>query len=278
MGDRTTQGGMNRDPAEEVPRLVIVCGHPRSGTTLLTRLVNSHPDITLTYELRTFLGVGKPLREHLQLLRERNLGRLPPVRVRGAHRRWPSRVSSLVFLARYALCLTLLRREVIDLGSMRHVLRGIFPSAKVVGDKYPQYVFRLDQLTSEPGLLIVVIYRDARDVVRSTIEQANRSWRRTSGRERRSTTESAAGSWVTAIECMERNREHLHVIRYETLVEDPGACLDSLGAYLGVDPRGFRAGFVRQDRVGKHKKGMSEDDQAIVVRVAGETMRRLGYL
>ena len=160
---------------------------------------------------------------------------------------------------------------------MRRVLRGIFPWAKVVGDKYPQYVFRLDQYASEPGLLIVVIYQSTRDVVRSSIEQSTRSWHRSSSSERRSATVSAAGSWVTAIESMERNREHIHTIRYEALVDDPEASLHSLGVYLGVDPRGFRSGFVKQDRVGKHKKGMSEEDQAAVLRVAEVTMRRLGY-
>ena len=183
-----------------------------------------------------------------------------------------------MFLARYALGLAVQRREVIDLESMRLVLRGIFPWAKVVGDKYPQYVFRLDQYVLEPGLFIVVIYRDARDVVRSTVEQSRRSWHRPSSSEKRSTPKSAAKSWIRAIENMERNRERIHVIRYEALVVDPEAILQSLGEYLGVNPGGFRAGFIKQDRVGKHKQGMSEDDQAVVLRGAGETMRRLGYL
>lgn len=263
---------------ESKPKLLMVCGHPRSGTTMLTQLLDAHPQIKLTYELHTFLGVGKPLRRHLQLLRRRNRWRLPPVRTRGARKRWPSKLASAVFLARYALGLALQRRNPIDLESMRRVLRGIFPWAQVVGDKYPRYVFRLDRFAAEPGLMIIVIYRDARDVVRSSIEQAKRSWRRTSFGERLSSPESAARSWVRAIESMERHRGRIHVIQYEALVRDPATVLGELASYLGVDSGGFPAGLIKQDRVGKHKKGLSRAEQATVEQVAGEAMRRLGYL
>ena len=263
---------------EAKPRLLMVCGHPRSGTTMLTQLLDSHPQIKLTYELHTFLGVGKPLRKHLRLLRRRNRWQLPPVRTRGARKRWPSKLASAVFLVRYALGLALQRRNPIDLDSMRRVLRGIFPWAQVVGDKYPRYVFRLDRFAAEPDLLIVVIYRDARDVVRSSIEQAKRGWRRTSFGDRLSSPESAAKSWVKAIESMERNLEHIHVVRYEDIVRQPETALRDLGHYLGVDPGGFTSSIIKQDRVGKHKQGLSEADQTVVMKVAGDAMRRQGYL
>jgi Sulfotransferase family len=244
---------------------------------MLTQLLDSHPDIAMTYELHNFLGLGKPLWRHLRLLRKRNRWRLPPIRLRGLHRTWLSRLAGIVFRVRYALGLARLRRNPIDLDGMRRVLHGLFPQAQVIGDKYPRYVFRLDQFAPEPDLLIVVIYRDARDVVRSAIERSKRQWRRTRFGERLGTPASAARSWVRAIQTMERHRERAHLIRYEDLVRQPKQVVRDLGQYLGVDPAGFRFGFIKQDRVGKHKQGLSEGDLAMVNKIAGETMRRLGY-
>jgi hypothetical protein len=258
--------------------MLMVCGHPRSGTTMLTRLLSSHPDIDLTFELHNFMGVGRSPWQHLGLLRRNNRWRLPPFRIRGARRGSRRRLLGAILFTRYVLGLFWQRRNPIDLDSMRRVLRGIFPRAQVLGDKYPRYVFHLDRFAAVPDLLIVVIFREARDVVRSAIEKSKKSWRRTSYGRRFASPTSAAKSWVRAIESMERNRERIHVIRYEDLVRQPEAVLRDLGRYLEVDPEGFKSSIIKQDRVGKHKKGLSDADQATVVQVAGEAMRRQGYL
>ena len=245
---------------------------------MLAQILDSHPGIKMTYELHNFQGVGKPLSQHLWLLRRRNRWKLPPVRVPGAEGRWPSRVAGIFFLARYSIGLVAQRKQTIDLECMRRVLGGIFPQADIVGDKYPRYVFQLDQFTAMPGLLVVVIHRDARDVVRSAIEKAMTSWRNTEFGARLSTPASAASSWVQAIESMEQSRERVHVIGYEQLVGQSETVLHALGQYLAVDPAGFNPSLIKPDSVGKHRQGLSDADRAVVEEVAGDPMRRLGYL
>jgi len=264
-------------PGDRQPRMLIVCGHPRSGTTMLTQLLDSHPDIGMTYEFHNFLGVGKPWRQHLRLLRKRDRWRLPPIRLRGGHRRWPSRFAGVLFQLCYAFGIAQLSRDPIDLDGMRRVLHRLFPRARVIGDKYPRYVFSLDRFSLVPELLIVVIYRDARDVVRSAIEQSKKDWRHTPLGARMATPAGAAQSWVRAIHAMDSHRQFVHTIRYEDLVSQPGLVVLDLAVYLGVDPGGFRYRFIKPDRVGKHKQGLTEADLAVVEEVAGVTMRRLGY-
>ena len=270
--------GSGTATAQLQPRMLMVCGHPRSGTTMLATVLSSHPEIGMTFELHNLLGVGKPFWQHVRLLRRNHRWRRPPFKIRGSRRgRRRSLVGAILF-ARYLLGLLRQGRKPIDLDCMRRVLHGIFPRAQVLGDKYPRYVFHLDRFAAVPDLLIVVIYREARDVVRSAIEKSKKSWRRTSYGRRFATPTSAAKSWVRAIESMERNRERIHVIRYEDLVRQPETVLRDLGRYLEVNAEGFKPSIIKQDRGGKHKKGLSDADQATVVQVAGEAMRRQGYL
>jgi hypothetical protein len=165
----------------------------------------------------------------------------------------------------------------VSLRRMQSVLHRLCPQAKVIGDKYPGYTFRLDQLASVPGLLVIVIYRDARDVVRSSLAKSKGEWQSNSTGKKLGTSDRVARSWVRAIDILERNRERIHVLRYEDLATDPERVLDGIGHYLGVDPDRFRSDFVRSDRIGKHKQGLPAADLAIVEQIAGESMRRLGY-
>ena len=73
-------------------------------------------------------------------------------------------------------------------------------------------------------------------------------------------------------------RPALHVIRYEDFVRDPRSAADSLAAYLGVDPAGFRPAAVHDRSIGKYRKGLTAGELDEVLSVAGDMLARLGYL
>jgi hypothetical protein len=158
------------------------------------------------------------------------------------------------------------------------VLKNIFGGARIVGDKYPGYIFQLDKLAVTEGLSCLIIYRDCRDVTSSSLKEARTTWRDQRFAKRFDTAGKAARQWVDAIESMERHIDQLHVIRYEDLVTAPIQELELLGKWLSVDPGGFPAHIIRDASVGKYKSGLSDNELAAVMEIAGPTMARLGYL
>ena len=256
------------------PRSFLVTGHPRSGTTVLTRVLNTHPDIGATFELGAFLGLGSPYTEYRHRLR---LGyRERPVVGVGTGtpraRRWASRRFVVAF--RYALWRR--RESPITLEVVTTILSACLRRA-CVGDKLPAYVFALDELASLQGLRRIVIVRDCRAVTASTLERVRTGWSGRSWAQRLDTPEKAAGNWLRALESVERNAARLHVLRYEDLVDDPSACLASVAAYLGVEPNGFDAGLIRRRERRAYSGALEGRDLAAVEAAAGEAMRRWGY-
>jgi hypothetical protein len=166
----------------------------------------------------------------------------------------------------------------VSIAGIGRILQELFPWVEVVGDKYPGYVFRLTRLANKPGLKCIVIYRDCRDVVSSAIHQARTTWRGRPWATRLDTAEKVAARWVRAIECQEENASRVLLIRYEELVTDPGPVLARLGEFLTVDPTSFRMGFIHPDGIGKHRSRLSAEALEEIETVAGDTMRRLGYL
>ncbi len=161
-----------------LPTALIIGGHPRSGTTILNRLCQLHPDIAMTGEFRSFLRLNVPYLEYARGLRmdwyRRGI-------VSHAGRRAPTRAKllSLGFLTVFLGRLLLKARGPIGVQEVGWALHGIFPHAKLVGDKYPRYVFSLEDLVREEHLKQVIIYRDGRDVVSSYLQwsrQLGRTW------------------------------------------------------------------------------------------------------
>jgi len=262
---------------------VLITGHLRSGTSMLARLCASHPDIALTHEFGPFLCAGRSRARYLRRLLKRWAGigfrgwplvatpgkRPPHAHVLGQNH---------LLVLRYLFSLLAHSGRKIDIPTIERALARILPRARLVGDKYPGYVFVLDDLMGLDGLRPVVIYRDPRDVVHSAL-QASRNLRYKMPQFARTidTAEKVARRWVRSIEIMERNRDWMHCIRYEAIARGPLPALDSLGRWLGVDPDGFDGSAIRQDAIGKHRQGLSREQLADTLRIAGPTMDALGY-
>jgi hypothetical protein len=264
--------------------VLVIAGHPRSGTTLLRHLCNSHPVIYLTHEFGNFHRLGTSRAVYTKALLRRlwtrgMLGNRAVLLSLTNKLSW--KVAKLAevypFVVRYLLALRRSGDGVVDSSVIEGVLQSIFVDARVVGDKLPGYVFELDNLANDVNLRRLVIYRDCRDVVSSNLVHARTVWRRKSWVNEVDTAEKLARRWVSAIELMERHREKLHVVRYEELVRRPGPMLTAIGEWLEVDPAGFATQMIRTNRIGKHGGRLTEEELVAVKRIAGPTMTRLGY-
>jgi hypothetical protein len=277
----------NGSPDKNVDRLLLIGGRARSGTTLLRDLCDSHPDITLTHEFGTFLALNEPYPayrdEILRRWRAQGISRCRVLRslpMRPKVRSWALSMRGHAFTIRYLAKIRRYRAGPIGFEAIAATLREMFPRPRVLGDKMPHYVHRLDRLAPTSGLANVIIYRDCRDVISSHLKLARTTWRNMAWVRSQDTAEKVAAHWVEAIEAMERHRDRIHVVRYEDLVRDPRRELATLGQWLGVDPAGFSETSirgVRNDGVGKFAEGLTEQELEEIMRIAGPTMARLGY-
>ncbi len=265
---------------------LLICGHPRSGTTLLRNLCLHHPQLAVTNEFGAFHCLGSTRREYSRYMLRRwwkkGLGghkTLLTTRVNSPRSLVLGIMRRHIFTMRYLLRLWLARRRTIDAALVDNLYRSLFPDALHSGDKFPDYIFSLDQYAALDDLSIIVVYRDCRDVTSSALERARKEWKyhNPAGFRKMRTAEQIAKQWVRAISLMEKHRDRVHIIRYEDLVHMPRETLSALGDFLGVSGEDFPFDLVRSDRIGKHRSGLSAEELEVVLRVAGPTMRQIGY-
>lgn len=255
----------------ERPRVLIIGGHVRSGTTMLGSVANSHPRVFVMHELRPFVRLNRPWPVHLwQIKRRRDV--LPR---RPGMARKPSRRAFLWFMARYAFFLLPAWR--IEFDDVARALAHCWPDSDVIGDQAAQNNRRMLRLSKNRQARVVIIYRDCRDVVQSTLRRVRTDWARKPGLDRL-TAARVARRWVHMMDQLDRAGDRVLKIRYETFVADPRPDVERLAAFIGVNADGFRTNFIRQDSVGKHRSGLTDEEMATVMAIAGPTLRRLGYI
>lgn len=243
-------------------------GHPRSGTTILNRMCDSHPDIAMTREFSN-MELPQSYKEHFYGIRKNFLRKTPIIYTPGSIM-W-MKLMSIFFLIRYLFWLLIDSRGYVTGEVMQQTLGRLYPGARLIGDKNPTYLWKLTNFEQE-NTYYVLIFRDGRDVVQSAL---NRSWGKNG--KRYSSARKAAKKWVSAIEIMEKHRERFHIIRYENLVTKPGEELARLAEYLRVDPAGFKPEMVKSSSVGKYKEMLTDKQIVEVIEVAGPTLEQLGY-
>jgi hypothetical protein len=260
----------------EQPWLLVVGGQPRSGTSMLWAICNSHPAIHLSFEFRNFIRLGKSYEDNLARLRKSWWKWDLAGNRRGS--RVMHKAHSAMFLVRYLRKFRRFSGETIQADHVREVLAELWGDYRIVGDKFPPYVHRLHNLVRHDCMYRVMIYRDCRDVVQSTLLKADTSWKDKRFAQNLNTPEKVAKRWVKAIEKMEKFGADIHAIRYEELVTDPRPVLGSLAAYLHVDPALFDHNIVRPTSIGKFEHGLSGEQLEPIMDIAGPTLTRLGYL
>lgn len=257
------------------PRPMVIGGMPRSGTTLLARLCRSHPDISITVELKSYALLGATYGQYARAMLER---------LRYVRGSWPIHGhrgrNALIRFGRNAAFvadhLVRLRRHTDGVITARGLAASTSYGAPIAADKYPDYVFSLEAFANEPDLLGVVIHRDPRDVASSFLGKVRTTWKRHEWAHGIDAAEIAR-RWVESVEISERVEGWVHVIRYEDLVLEPGRELRRLADWLGIDASGFKDEGVRDTSIGKYARGLTAEELAAVTDIAGPTMERHGY-
>ena len=205
------------------PYLFIV-GCPRSGTTLLRRMVDAHPRISITHETHWIpklvdcppADLPRVLAEHPRSatlgIERRELEALP-------HDSYTGFVEALFD----------------HYGSVR--------GKPIVGDKVPGYVREIPLLHRLfPTARFVHLVRDGRDVVLSALdwERKAEDMRRRFPTWEEAPAATAALWWRWNVLHGHRSGRELgphryHELRYEALVEDPERALKRLCEFLGVE-------------------------------------------
>ncbi|WP_420643242.1 sulfotransferase family protein [Candidatus Leptofilum sp.] len=257
---------------------LIISGHQRSGTTLLRRLCDGHPQMKVANEFGCFADMGLTVRQawaarwaQWRLVNGR--WAFDSQFATDPRRHW----HNFWFTLRYGWHLAQMAHGPVTVEAVAGALEMLWPETAVVGDKLPQYMPLLPQLSKNKESHIVVIYRDCRDVTSSFLEKVRTVWRTREWAKEVDTAEKIAANWVNHIVLMEKLADDIHIIQYEQLVQEPEHVLNGLASWLDVDPAGFKPQTIKMDSLGKHRKGLTEAELAEVTAVAGPTMRRLGY-
>ena len=257
---------------------LIISGHQRSGTTLLRRLCDEHPQMKVANEFGCFADVGLSVRQVVWA----RLAQWRLVNGRWAfdsavathpHRHW----HNLRFCLNYSWQLARSGQNPVTFESIAHALARQWPETAVVGDKLPQYMPLLSHFLPHPTVKIVVIYRVCSDVTSSFLEKVRTVLRTREWASQLDTAEKIARNWVNQIALMEHLAPQIHIIQYEALVQQPEPILRALAQWLDVDPDRFKPQMVKATSLGKYKHGLTEGELTHIWSIAGPTMERLGY-
>ena len=234
---------------------VLVVGAARSGTTLLQRMLDSHPELSVLDELTYFNGILQ-LRPAVPDLAapgavERFFELLPRL---DQYPYWNGMEDVFAEVRRRLAADTRPSYEAFYLHAMQaHAARG---GKRRYGDKTPENLRSLDELAAIFGRLQVVhIVRDPRanvasrkatewssaDVVTNTLK-----WRLDVTAARRFAAMAAPGAY--------------HELRYEDLVTEPEATLSRVCAFLGV---GFAPAMLDTERKAALFRNSSWKDNAL---------------
>jgi hypothetical protein len=209
------------------PILVLGAGQ-RCGSTLLQRLLCSHPDVFIWGEhdggLRDLLSVGARLRRWSDGPGRRGRDLFD----RGGYQSFMANMTP--------------GEEPID-AALRAFVEALFAEParargrSVWGFKEVRYgaaeIAGLHRLF--PGLAVVFVIRDPRDVLRSLDE-----WERLAGPEARAYTEEAVGFWRdVGSDLLAFSEVPVLRLRYEDVVADRTGTAELIGKHTGLDPGRF---------------------------------------
>lgn len=232
---------MNGDASSRNGRYLIL-GFPRSGTTLLSRLLDAHPEVSCPPETYLFSSAARFLSEQAAV-------EGPPIGV----------LSGLSFLG--------VEPEEV-MASLRAMVFGmherIAGGAPVWVEKTAVDVFHLETLEEflAGHVRFIALTRNPLDVVASNMDLAGAMGAQLADlygltRGVNGPHEAIARAWIdrtTALDAfVARNETDCHRLRYEDLVADPASVLDGLLGFMGLEAGGAAlaaSAFERTPRIG----------------------------
>lgn len=281
-------------PVTHARRPVFVGGCPRSGTTLLRTMLNSHPELAIPHETRVLID-GYRTRAMWGDLSD------PENRRRLAHWVVDRKVSRYRRLSPDA-------DELIEamvaapptLGSVLSAGFHLFAARhgkERWGEKRPSIVLNLDAAFAMfPDAQYVNIVRDPRAAVASILRVGRKHGWGAPG------VAGGTDTWERSVRAADRWRRRLPAnqfleVQYEHLVADPSAVLGRIVEFLGLDAAGLDAMLhhhesadlrrgklhslvskpVTTERLRAWEQGLRPREIAFVESALGDYMRRYGY-
>jgi len=290
-------------PAGQNPFLFVV-GCPRSGTTLLQRMLDAHPQLAVANDTHF-------IPRALEAVRPRALEDDGALGDASALPELVSWVRGYYRFARMGLHEAGFEEAAGSAHDYREFVSLLYTQfarqhgKERGGEKTPDYVRHLPFLHRLfPWARSVHIIRDGRDVALSIAEWACRDGRRKGPAKlalwREQPVATCALWWRWQVRLGRRSRSVLppgayHEVRYERLVDDPEAALRSVASFLGLPFSGrmltFNEGKVRQEEGLSAKKAwlpptpglrdwriqMKPNDVELFEALAGDLLCELGY-
>ncbi len=247
------------------------------------QIANSHPRVELQSEFGCFMFVDHPYSHYSHSLLRQWWHKRNARFTNGVS--WFHRLPSGNFLGNLSFTLRLLaaiRRHSgqgqVDSSIVYSGLRDLSSDAIVVGDKYPDYVYQIEELSSSPQVRIVCLVRDPRAGYYS-YRRAFHNWG--GGRWSKQLLDAGHYAWnwsqlMRRIESVSE-RTNVLVVRYEDLVADPGGYVARLADLTGVDAKGFDYSFVHTSSIRKFAGQIDPKAEKTILNVAGDRMRELRY-
>lgn len=275
------------DPSAARGGILFVLGAPRSGTSLVSRLLLDYFDYGMGPEGQWIGPTARRLAQFGDLRSDENLGRLiRHVLSSGmfhiVHEKYSDRFGWPVEVTEQKVRDALPERSYAGVvyGALEALARELRRTR--VGSKDPSFVRHLDVLHDlfPTHARYLVVLRDGRDVALSTAKMA---WGQ-------KTAHANARLWVDTYTRIEAFRaglpeERFLTLRYESLLQDPEANCRAIEAFLEAPLEAERrAGLVEELTSGRRNQNyekwrtrMSTRDLRIYEAVAGEWLDRYGY-
>jgi hypothetical protein len=255
------------------PPPLFVAGFFRSGTSLVRRILDSHPRIHCPTEIKLFKDffghyINDPL-AHVRFFQSLHSA--------GARQELVLEVMGPAYLE-------LRRRMAEELGKPRWA------------DKDPEHLLYLDSIEKiAPGFQLILCIRDPRDILSSLAEaRFNKTIPPNFG----DRLALLVQHWQSALRFLESNPTRTHVIEYEYLVSQPAESLSGLFYFIdepyspGIldscftrhvsrgleDPKLRQTTRIHSDSVARWKNDLTTEESQEVMAHAGDLWRRLaGY-
>jgi hypothetical protein len=290
---------------------VFVGGDDRSGTTLVTFVLDSHPALTIGPELEFIEppSLGEHVIECCELL-EQGDPRVAGPGVEATDPRYRLGVQFVLQCHRFGVPVwqvAELARETMEavggdlvnfdqrcalidrIGTLRRSQSG----KPCWGIKILRHITQVDDFVRVwPDARLIHVVRDGRDVAASHL-RGNRGWGYRDAAE-------AAGGWLEVVTAPQLRGPRVHWLRYEDLVASPSSTLKAVMAWLGLawsdtllahdkvshallenpyeHPSAAEAARpIYASAVSRYRRDLTQGEIATFERIAGEVLSRLGY-
>jgi len=227
--------------ATPAPSTVVVLGFPRSGGTLLSRILDAHPDVSCPPETNLLAACGRFLREsHGE---GPPLGVLPGLRLAGIEEEFAVDALRRLFFAAQSrlaagkrVCIEKSGFDIFYLDAIERLLPA--PARFICAVRHPlDVVVSVKELVDKAGHIMPELHEYVRG--NDNLHLA------------------FAAAWTDRSDAlaafMDRNQERCHLYRYEDLVGDPAATIGAIAEFIGVAPpsaAAISASFAEPGRIG----------------------------